>query len=151
MLRQSTENMAAKARSEANMSRAEKEIRKAAQLNQLNQDYMVKLLRQGEREQFLYAFAYLTDLDIKTATRILSDAGMEAVAIACRATNFDLSTFSAIVLLRNSESGNQRGGNEVADLLDTYMKLPEQSAQRAMRFWRLRQKTADANQQAVSA
>jgi len=151
MLRSSTTVMAERARHAANMSKAEREIQQASELGHLNQNLMVQLLRQGEREKFLYAFSYLTDLDIKTTMQILADPGMEAVAIACRAMNFDLSTFSAIVLLRNSESGNQRGGNEVASLLDAYMKLPEQSAKRAMRFWRLRHKTELNNVQAVSA
>ncbi len=151
MLRASTSLVADRARQKSHMSKAEIEIQKRSQLGQLNQDFMVKILRQGEREQFLYAFAYLTDLDIKTTMRILSDPGMEAVAIACRATNFDLSTFSAIVLLRETEASSQRAGNEVADLLDVYMKLPEQTAQRAMRFWRLRQKTAVNNQRAAAS
>ncbi len=142
MLRESTSIMAERARNSVNMSKAEKAVQQKARLGQLDQDFMVRLLRQGEREQFLYAFSYLTEVDVHTASRILSDPGYEAVAIACRANNFDLSTFSAIVLLRGDGDGaNQRGGGEVAALLDTYMKLPEQTAKRAMRFWRLKQKT----------
>ncbi len=150
MLREPTSVMAERARETANMSKAEKVIQRTAQLGQLNQDYMVQLLRQGNNEQFLYAFSYLTDVDINTAKRILSDTGYEAVAIACRASSFDLSTFSAIVLLRGG-NGKQKGGSEVAALLDTYMQLPEATAKRAIRFWRLRQKTMSARNDAQAA
>ena len=59
---------------------------------------------------------------------------------ACRASEFELSTFSAIVLLFGDED-RPKEGDEVANLMDTYVKLPVDNAKRAMRFWRIRQRT----------
>ncbi len=105
----------------------------------LNEDFMVQSLRQGEREVFVAAFSRLAEIDLQTADRVLSDRSAEAVAVACKASQFDLSTFSAIVLLADAD-GTTRKGAEVADLLELYNKIPDAAAKRAMRFWRIRRK-----------
>lgn len=139
-LKSAHEAMEDRARNAEALSAAERDIQRRVELGQLNEDYMVALLRGGEREQFLHAFSYLTDVTIDVAQRILADPGDEAVAIACRASEFELSTFSAIVLLF-VEGDRTKEGDEVANLMDVYIKLPIDTAKRAMRFWRIRQKS----------
>jgi uncharacterized protein (DUF2336 family) len=120
---------------------AEKQVRRMARLGQLNHGTMAQLLRQGEKEQFVAALAYLTEIDLGTAKRITNSPSREAIAIACRASDFDLSTFSSIALLLNEEGtvgGQMRTPAEVAILLELYNKIPVDAAKRTMRFWRIR-------------
>lgn len=144
---------------EGKLSRVERTVRRRMRLGQLNQDALVQYLRRGQVPEFVASLAYLTEIDQKTARRIVFTPGHEAVAVACRAKGFDLSTFSTIVLLLDGAKENDapetstagavqkqlRRPEEVAALLDLYKQIPVESAQRAMRFWSIRQKSMNEN------
>ncbi len=132
------------------LSKVERAIRRKMRLGQLNQDSLVQYLRRGQMPEFIAALAQLTEIDGKTARRIVFTPGHEAVAVACRAKEFDLSTFSTIVLLLagatedEAASGVQkqlRRPEEVAELLELYKQVPVETAKRAMRFWAIRQQS----------
>lgn len=126
---------------DAGVNSALKDVQRLARLGQLNQERLVQLLRQGSVLQFVAGLSELTGIDIATAQRIVFRGGHEAIAVACRANSFDLSTFSAIVLLIDGDGkvgGTQRSPAAVANLLDLYNKVPVDTAKRAMRFWRVR-------------
>jgi uncharacterized protein (DUF2336 family) len=132
---------------EATLTRAEKAIRRMARLGQLRPDYLVQLLRQGSVQEFVLGFAWLVDVDPQTARRIAFDPGREAVAVACRAAEFPLQTFSSIVLLLDTLAqrgeGKPKKMSAVAQLIELYNKLPVDAARRAMRFWRLKKQGRD--------
>ncbi len=143
---------------EDKLSRVERTVRRRMRLGQLNQDALVQYLRRGQVSEFIAALGYLTEIDQKTARRIVFNPGHEAVAVACRAKSFDLTTFSTIVLLlegATEENTAAKGAaetvqkqlrrpEEVAGLLDLYKQIPIENAQRAMRFWAVRQKSISA-------
>ncbi len=145
------------------LNRVERTVRRRMRLGQLNQDSLVQYLRRGQVPEFIAALGYLTDIDQKTAKRIVFSPGHEAVAVACRAKGFDLSTFSTIVLLLDgttegsaSEPGASgavqkqlRRPEEVASLLDLYKQIPVENAQRAMRFWAIRNRSLDDGEAAA--
>jgi len=87
--------------------RVERTVRRRMRLGQLNQDALVQYLRRGQVAELVAALGYLTGVDQKTARRIVFTPGHEAVAVACRAKGFDLSTFSTIVLLLDGDDKNQ--------------------------------------------
>lgn len=132
---------------EATLSRAEKAIRRMARLGQLRPDYLVQQLRQGAMQEFVLGFAWLVDVEPATVRRILLDPGREAMAVACRAADFPLQTFSTIVLLLDALA--QRGAaqpkkmGQISRLIELYNKLPVDAAQRAMRFWRVRKQSRE--------
>lgn len=140
---------------EADLSRAEKAIRRMARLGQLKPDYLVQLLRQGGMQEFVIGFAWLTDVDPSTARRIILDPGREAVAVACRAAEFPLQTFSTIVLLLDTlarrGAGQPKRMGQVAKLIELYNKLPVDAARRAMRFWRVRKQSRERPEAASDA
>ena len=128
---------------EDNLNRVERTVRRRMRLGQLNQDALVQYLRRGQVAELVAALGYLTGVDQKTARRIVFTPGHEAVAVACRAKGFDLSTFSTIVLLLDGDDENQaetgvekklRWPEEVAHLLELYKQVPVETAKRAMRF-----------------
>ncbi|MDA1098393.1 MAG: DUF2336 domain-containing protein [Proteobacteria bacterium] len=158
--------MGANEEDEESLNRVERTVRRRMRLGQLNQDSLVQYLRRGQVPEFIAALGYLTDIDQKTARRIVLNPGHEAVAVACRAKRFDLSTFSTIVLLLEgaTEGGSSeisatgavkkqlRRPEEVATLLDLYNQIPIENAQRAMRFWAIRnQPQADVETTAKAA
>ncbi len=107
----------------------------------LTERVMVEFLNNKEREKFLYAFAKLTDLDPRTAGRILANPDYEAMAVASKAVGFDRSTFSTLILKTGVEETRQV--HEADALIRLYDKVPPEVAQRTMRFWRVRQKVME--------
>ena len=122
------------------MKRALKNVLRRERQGEINEDFLVQALRQGEPEEFIVAFARLAEIDVPTAQRIALDTSCEAVAVACKACGYSLATFSSIVLLTQQAGQKTRSGGEVAALLELYNKVPATAAKRAMRFWRVRQK-----------
>ena len=107
---------------------------------ELNEQLLDQLLREHRSEEFLLAFARLTEIDVETAKRILADRSRESVAIACRAARFDRSTFANIVLLWGGREA--RPTREAQLVLSLYDRITVETAQRVMRFWRIRHKAA---------
>ncbi|MDP6829930.1 MAG: DUF2336 domain-containing protein [Alphaproteobacteria bacterium] len=152
MLAEAEQGMVREAEEEEDkLGRVERAVRRRMRLGQLNQDALVQYSRRGQVPEFIAGLGYLTDVDQKTARRIVFTPGHEAVAVACRAKGFDLSTFSTIVLLLDgaADSGSGevekqlRRPEEVAELLELYKEIPVETAKRAMRFWAIRQKSQE--------
>lgn len=132
-------------RPEDGLNAAERTVRRAARLNQLNAAFLVQALRGGRREEFLVGLAQLAELDLRTARRVVSAPGHEALAIACRALDFDANVFSSIALLTHAKGPqNVRSGGEFTELVDIYRGVPLDAARRALRFWRIRAQSAAA-------
>jgi uncharacterized protein (DUF2336 family) len=158
MLAEAEQGMVQEAEEEEDrLGRVERAVRRRMRLGQLNQDALVQYLRRGQVPEFIASLGYLTDIDQKTARRIVFTPGHEAVAVACRAKGFDLSSFSTIVLLLDGaiDSGKEgvekqlRRPEEVANLLELYKEVPVETAKRAMRFWAIRQKSQDEDEDAA--
>jgi len=103
---------------------------------ELNEQFVVGLLRGRKVPEFIEGFARLTDIEPRTARRILSDKSCEGLAIACRAARFDRTTFSTIALL--ADPSVTRTPKETTALLSLYDRIPMETAQRVMRFWKVR-------------
>lgn len=120
----------------SNSSQAERFISEKEHFHELDANFLVNLLRDNKFEEFAFGFARLSDVDVSTARRILEDPTAEALAIACKANRFDRETFSAIVLL--SDMSKMRQSELVDRLMQLYDQVTVQTAQRTMRFWRVR-------------
>ncbi|MEO5336273.1 MAG: DUF2336 domain-containing protein [Magnetospirillum sp. WYHS-4] len=118
---------------------AEKFAHNKEAAGQLTPDLLVQLLRQGQVAYFVTGFARLVGVDTQTARRILYDPSGEAVAIACKAVAFDRVYFSNLLLMTD-QSGSRRP-EEIQKLAEIYDQIAPETAQRAMRFWKLRAKT----------
>ena len=72
---------------------------------------------------------------------ILERRELDALAIVCKAADFERSlflTFAVLVLDRDSDPMGR--AKQYGDL---YTELPKESAQRTLRFWRMRRQTGD--------
>lgn len=118
---------------------AEQFARNKEAAGHLTQDLLIQLLRQNQVAYFIAGFARMTGVDSQTARRILYDPSGEAVAVACKAVGFDRVYFSNLLLM--TDQSGSRKPDEIKKLVGQYDQLTPETAQRAMRFWKLRAKT----------
>jgi uncharacterized protein (DUF2336 family) len=117
-------------------SAAEKFITAKEASGKLNLALLVELLRAGQIDNFIAGFARLARMDSGTVRHILADRNGEAAAIACRAMGLHWAHFSNLMQLVNY--GRDRSELDHKRLVGLYNRLPQETAQRTMRFWRLR-------------
>ena len=118
------------------LSQAQNFILEKEKSGELTEHFLTDLLEQGRHKEFLHGFACIAELDISAAKRIVSDPPFESLAVACKACGFERSTYSTIVLLL--DDGKRLATDEMLMLLDLYDELEGETANRTMRFWRIR-------------
>ena len=99
------------------------------------------MLRNKETTRFLVALAMLADVDFNTARRILERKELDALAIVCRAADFDRALFLTFAILILDQDADAMG--RARQYGDLYVELPKDVALRTIRFWRMRRQTGD--------
>ena len=132
----------------ADVSSAQRFIEDRVRSGTLNESLLKDLIEARRSTEFLLGFAHYVGVDPSTAQRILADRTWESIALACRAAGLERTTFAKIVF------GLQRGEdeqNKALRILDLYLKVPQEAAERVMRFWRLRTEQPPAEAEPASA
>jgi len=125
----------------ADYAQAEAAVRAMKAAGGVSPSSLAAFLRNGEITKFLVALSELADVDFHTARRILDRRELDALAIICKAANFDRSLFLTFAVLVLGRDDNAMGrAREYGQL---YAELPRDSAARTMRFWRMRRQTGD--------
>ena len=124
----------------ADLAEAEAHIRGLKARNQITPPTLVSFLRYGERTRFLVALSELSGIDFNTARRIVDKREMDALAIICKSANFDRTLFLTFAVLILENGGGMGKAQEYGAL---YNDLPIETAQRTMRFWRIRRDSGD--------
>lgn len=106
--------------------------------NALSPPVLVRLLREKERTKFMLTLADLAHIDFDTARRIVEKDDIDALAMCCRASNFDRALFVTLAVLI---SGGDRGFGRAEAFGSLYNDIPIEAASRAMRFWRVRRQS----------
>ncbi len=120
---------------------AEAQVRALKARGALGPATIAAFLRNGHTTTFLVALSEMADVDFHTARRILERRELDALAIVCKAADFDRSlflTFAVLVLDREVDAMGR--AREYGQL---YSDLPRDSACRTVRFWRMRRQTGD--------
>lgn len=119
---------------------AETHIRYMKAKGPITPSQLVGFLRHGERTRFLVALSELTEVDFHTARRIVEHKQLDALAICCKAADFDRTLFLtfAVLILDNGE-----GMARAQEYGALYNNLPKETAQRTLRFWRIRRDAGD--------
>ncbi len=107
--------------------------------NAINETLLKELIESRRATEFLLAFAHFVGVDSSTANRILQDHSWESLAIASRAVGLERATFAKIVFGLQNQKDEQNKGLRILDL---YLKIPQDAAERVMRFWRVRAQAA---------
>jgi uncharacterized protein (DUF2336 family) len=111
-------------------------VAEMARRDQLNESLLHQLIRNGKEAELVHAFAKLAGVRVRTVQRLVKAKNTDAAAIICKSAGFDRSTFSAIAAL--FEGNGEGAGRGPHPLLRLYDEVTPESAQRAMRFWRVR-------------
>ncbi|MDZ7629075.1 MAG: DUF2336 domain-containing protein [Parvularculaceae bacterium] len=119
----------------AEVGDARRFIESKIRAKQLNETLLKDLIEHRRSTEFLLAFAHFVGVDPSTAQRIFSDKSFESLAIACRAAGLERSTFAKFVFGLQKGIEDQQKSLRVLDL---YLKVPQEAAERVMRFWRVR-------------
>lgn len=120
---------------------AQQFVQEKAQANQINESLLKELMEMKRSTEFLLSFSHVVGIDTSTAQAILKDKSWESLAIASRAANLERATFAKIVFGLQRDSNEQ---NKALRILDLYLKIPQEAAERVMRFWRVRSQSAAA-------
>lgn len=119
---------------------AETHIRTLKRKGAITPQALAGFLRQGERTRFLVALSELSEVDFHTIRRIVERRDMDALAIICRAAEFDRALFLTFAVLILEPGQAMAKAQEYGKL---YNDLPKDTALRTMRFWRMRRTTGD--------
>ena len=106
---------------------------------QLTPVLLADLARNNKSTHFYLAFAELTGLDFETVQRIWEPGKTEAVAIVCKASGLKKDLFATLVVLMSKDSNNDLSAIKV--LGQTYDNITKSTAERILRFWRMRKST----------
>lgn len=133
--------------SRAKPGKAEDLIERIAELGELNTDFLVKSLRQGELSLFETGLARMSGLRPTLLRRILYEPGGEGLAMLCRATGIDRQTFVTIYEL--TRKATDRGQDEDrkaqhVDPFELYDKTKTRDAERVLKRWRRSSQYLDA-------
>jgi uncharacterized protein (DUF2336 family) len=101
----------------------------------LNGATLVKLIQEQKYTAFYIGLAEMLDLDFQMVKRMTEEQDLDSLAIACRAAGFHRSLF---VTIAASSTGAEDALSKAAQMGEMYTKVSIESAQRAMRFFRLR-------------
>ncbi|CAN5136911.1 DUF2336 domain-containing protein [soil metagenome] len=94
------------------------------------------MLRKNERTRFLIALAELSEVEFPVAARIVDNRQLDALAILCKAADFDRSLFMTLAVLIDGAGEGLAKAEEYGRL---YGQLSRDTARRTLRFWRMRQ------------
>ena len=120
---------------------AMKLVQRLEKAGMLTESFLVQSLRDGRIDVFISALATKSGIDLRTARRIFFDRGEEELAIICKASGFDRSTFASLTLLRrkSAEQGGPMAPTVLEKLMSMYDTVTERNARRVLRFWNIRQ------------
>lgn len=120
---------------------AEQEVRALLAKSALTPKALASMLRNRQATKFMVALAELAEIDFQTARLILERRELDALAIVCKAADFERSLFLTFTVLVLDRDANAMGrAKEYGDL---YAQVSRESAQRTLRFWRMRRRSPD--------
>jgi hypothetical protein len=118
------------------------------QQKKLNEALLIQLARNAQTTELIHAFARLAEVDVKTVRRLVNARNIEGVAIICRSMRFELATFLALAMHLGRDG--DEGVTSVHRVMELYEQVTSESAQRVVRFWRVRREVADSGVQALA-
>ncbi len=120
---------------------AERAVRLLRRRGEITPKALAGFLRSRETTKFLVALCELADIDFGTARRILERRDLDALSIVCKAAGFDRSLFLTFAVLILDREINAMG--RAREFGELYEALPQETAQRTIRFWRVRRQSGD--------
>lgn len=121
----------------ADMTAAKMRVAALAKQGGLKPPVLISLLREGPpaRTAFMLAFASLADVEFDLVQRSVEQPDIDTVALLCRGANFERALFVSLALALDRQDRGLSAADEFGAM---YESVPVISAQRAVRFWKVR-------------
>lgn len=100
---------------------------------QLTQRELVRFLSRRQSDKFVLAFAHMTGFSLQTIQKLMGLGSPEALALACKGTGLDETTYCALMMLFTR--GGEVDPQDVARKLELYKLLPRRLCARMARLW----------------
>lgn len=108
---------------------------------ELNEAMLLEFARQRKYEETVAALAALSDSSLEIVKPLMRSPRPEGLLVACRAANLRWSTVRAVIECRVMPIPSVEA---LAETESEFNKLTAQSAQRLLRFWKVRESSARA-------
>lgn len=108
-------------------------VRRSAERGPIPPQSLAAYLRAGEQTRFTAALAHACELDYATVRRVLDRRDVDALALICRAADYDAALFRTLLVLMPAPLDEP-----LAAVVDRFSALPRESALRVVRFWKVR-------------
>ncbi len=119
------------------------------QRKQLNERVIIHYVKLEKIPETIYALSKLTGFDQSLVEHCLLQAELPALAVLCRAQKFQRTTFASLLQMR--ENVNPTDQSEVVSAIRRYESLDLQTAQRVLRFLKVRNLAANEEENAPDA
>jgi uncharacterized protein (DUF2336 family) len=108
-----------------------------ADRNEITPALIVKTLREGEVALFAALFGKYTGIRLQLVQRMLFEPGGEGLAIACKGSGIDKSTFASIYVLTRKARGRDTVNHlaDMAGILGLYDRIKEDAAGMLLKKW----------------
>ena len=108
----------------------------ASERNEITPGLLIQLLRSGDRTRFLVAFSEMSSVPFEAVARRVDSKDIDGIAILAKASGFEKALFASIAVVI---IGGENGVAQAKKYTEMYDEVPMAAAQRAIRFWRVRE------------
>ena len=117
------------------LAEAEADVAKAVERHRMNAASLIAYMRSGKRAHFVAGLARLCEVETATVQRVVQRRDVELLAVLCRAIDIERAMFLTFaVMVLDSRDAMQ----QAPALGRMYADVPQDVAQRTLRFWRVR-------------
>ncbi|MBV8652865.1 MAG: DUF2336 domain-containing protein, partial [Alphaproteobacteria bacterium] len=108
-----------------------------AERQEITPALIVKTLREGEVALFAALFGKFTGIRLQLVQRMLFEPGGEGLAIACKGSGIDKSTFASIYVLTRKARGRDSVSHlaDMAGILGLYDRIKDDAAGMLLKKW----------------
>ncbi len=121
---------------ESDETRAERYITDLVRRGALNEQMLLRFVFEEKPMEFLLTLGHLLGIDQQVVSKLVSENSGQALAIACRACGISAGAFKDMAL--SPMTSIPSDVRQIMPLIRVYRRLSEANAQRAMRYWKMR-------------
>ena len=128
------------------MAEAEVEVARLAKRGRLNAPTLLDFLRSGQKSRFMAGLAHMAEVDCGTVRLVVERKDFDALAVVCKGADIDKSMFLTFAVINY---GGRDAMSKAAEFGRLYAALTRDTAQRTLRFWRIRCEAGEAAAEAA--
>jgi uncharacterized protein (DUF2336 family) len=141
MVAQATDQIQAKSReASARNAMARRRVEALRKAGKLDEAQLRDFARGGDFDETTIALGLMCDLPIGVIERAMVNEGTEQIVVIAKAAGFSWKTTKALIAVRTGGKGGS--AHEIEQSLASFNKLRPETAEKAMQFYRLRERAS---------